>query len=258
MNKQAYKDLGECQSMQTYMLTIPRKVHKRTLKIMLEQNDVKKYIIAKERGFGGYEHWQIRLKTSNKNFFIWCKINIPEAHVEEAMDTWDYERKEGVYWTSDDTNEIRALRFGKPNLKQKRVLKLLKYQGDRNILVWYDPVGKAGKSWIVGHLWEQGKACYVPPTLGTPKEIIQWVHSAYDNEGLIIIDIPRSWKWNEALYTAIETIKDGLVYDPRYSARMKNIRGVKVLVMTNTYPRVSALSEDRWDIINEGGEAPLS
>jgi len=74
----------------------------------------------------------------------------------------------------------------------------------------------------------------------------------------VIIDIPRSWKWNEALYTAIETIKDGLVYDPRYSAKMRNIRGVKVLCMSNTMPRVSALSEDRWDIIKEeGGGEPF-
>lgn len=240
--------------MQTYMLTVPRNVHKRTLRIMIEQNDVKKYIIAKEEGFGGYKHWQIRLQTSNKDFFKWCKRNIPEAHVEEATDSWEYERKEGVYWCSNDTNEIRKLRFGEPNKKQKWVLKALKNQNNRQVLVWYDPLGNQGKTWLVGHLWEQGKACYVPPTLGTPKEIIQWVHSSYNDEGLIIIDIPRSWKWNEALYTAIETIKDGLVYDPRYSAKMKNIRGVKVLCMSNTMPRVSALSSDRWIII--GGEAP--
>lgn len=236
------------------MLTIPRNVHKRVLRAMVEQNDTKKYIIAKESGFGGYEHWQIRIKVSNDNFFEWIKKNIPTAHVEEASETWEYERKEGCYWTSEDTKEIRALRFGKPNLKQKRVLQAMKKQGDREILVWFDKSGKQGKSWLCGHLWEKGKACYVPPTLSSVKDIISWVHSAYNNEGLIIIDIPRSWKWNEALYTAIETIKDGLVYDPRYSARMRNIRGVKVLCLTNTMPKVSALSEDRWKIIGE--EAP--
>ena len=75
------------------MLTIPKKVHKRTLKIMIEQNDIKKYIIASEEGFGGYKHWQVRLKTSNDKFFEWCKKNIPEAHVEEATDSGNMKGK---------------------------------------------------------------------------------------------------------------------------------------------------------------------
>ena len=119
-------------------------------------------------------------------------------------------------------------------------------------MVWYDQAGKQGKSWLVGHLWETGKACYVPPTMSTPKEIIQWVHSAYKGEGLIVIDIPRTWSWSEPLYTVIETVKDGLVYDPRYSANMRNIRGVKVLVMSNDKPKVGKLSADRWVIWEEG------
>lgn len=240
--------------METYMLTIPANVHKRALMCMIEHNDCKKWIIAREQGSTGYEHWQIRLQTSNKAFFAWVKEHIPNAHVEEANDKWEYEKKEGNYWTSDDTTEIRKMRFGKPTEAQRGVLKALRRQNDRQVTVWYDPKGYSGKSWLTGHLWEKGQACYVPPTMSSPKELIQWVHSAYKNEGLIIIDIPRSWKWSEQLYTVIEAIKDGLVYDPRYSANMRNIRGVKVLIMCNTMPRVSALSADRWEII----EPPLS
>ena len=238
--------------METYMLTIPRNVHKRTLMIMIEQNDCKRWIIAKEEGKNGYLHWQIRLQTSNDKFFEWVKMFIPTAHIEKAQDKWEYERKEGKYWGSDDTTEIRAMRFGTLRENQKRVLKALERQNDRQVMVWYDKAGKQGKSWLVGHLWETGKACYVPPTMSTPKEIIQWVHSAYKGEGLIVIDIPRSWSWSEALYTVIETVKDGLVYDPRYSANMRNIRGVKVLVMSNNKPKVGKLSADRWVIWEEG------
>ena len=106
--------------------------------------------------------------------------------------------------------------------------------------------GNQGKSWLCGALYERGLACYVPPTIDTVKGLIQWVASAYRGEPYIIIDIPRSWKWSQQLYVAIESIKDGLVYDTRYTARLKNIRGVKVLCMTNNDPKLDKLSADRW------------
>jgi len=66
----------------------------------------------------------------------------------------------------------------------------------------------------------------------------------------VVIDIPRTWKWSKDLYCAIETIKDGLIVDPRYSARPINIRGVKVLVLSNDRPSLDKLSVDRWVVEN--------
>lgn len=216
--------------------------------IMIENNDCKKWIIGRETGQNGYEHWQIRLQTSNPEFFMWVKNHIPSAHVEKAEDAWEYERKEGDYWCSNDTNEIRSCRFGKLRPEQKRLIKDLQKQSDRQIDVLYDPDGNWGKSWLTRHLWERKKAYYVPPTVQNVQGLIQWVASGYDGEPIIIIDIPRSWKWSEQLYTAIETIKDGMVYDTRYSAKMRDIWGVKVLVFSNSMPKVTALSGDRWRI----------
>ena len=231
------------------MMTIPRKwACKKIIKIMIETNDCKKWIIAMEKGKGGLLHWQIRLQTSNKLFFEWIKKNIPQAHIEKAQDKWEYERKEGHYWTSDDTTEILSCRYGKPRHEQKNVIKALRTQNDRQVDVVYDPKGNWGKSWLIRHLYETGKACYVPPTMSNVQGIIQWVHSAYKGEPYIVIDIPRSWKWSEQLYVTIETVKDGLVYDPRYSANMRDIWGVKVLVMSNTLPKIDKLSSDRWRI----------
>lgn len=230
-----------------YMVTIPHSgVTKRAFFEMIEKWDIHKWVYAVEKGKKGYKHIQGRFQTSKP--FEEIKKQLPGAHIEEASNTWEYERKGGKYLTSDDTPEIIKLRFGKLRKAQNYALRCLESTNDREVVVWVDLSGNSGKTWLTAHLWETGQACYVPPTLGTPKEIIQWVHSAYNHEPYIIIDIPRSWKWNEALYTAIETVKDGLVYDPRYSARMKNIRGVKILCMTNSEPKLDKLSEDRWVI----------
>lgn len=231
-----------------YMITAPRsKLHKREIKKMIEDYDIHKWIVAKEKGKGGYEHWQIRIQTSAS--FEQLKARMPQAHIEKASDTWEYERKEGNYWTSQDTTDIRSCRFGKTNCHQKYILERTRSGGNRTITCVYDTKGSLGKSWLCRHLYERGKAYYVPPTIDSPKAIIQFVASGYRGEEIIVIDIPRSWRWTEAVYTAIESIKDGLVYDTRYNARMRDIWGVKVLVMCNTKPQLDKLSTDRWDII---------
>lgn len=240
---------------QAWMITAPReRVSKRAIRIMLEKNDCKKWIVGKETGDGGYEHWQIRVESSNKDFFKWCKIYLPAAHVEQAsqgVDECRYETKEGRYWTYEDRGPVLQQRFGELRNAQKRALQALRDTNDREVLIWYDEGGNVGKSWLTGALWERGLAYYVPPTIDTVKGMVQWVASCYQDGGyrpFLIIDIPRSWKWSDQLYVAIESIKDGLVYDTRYHSKLKNIRGVKVMVLTNTRPKLDKLSADRWRI----------
>ncbi|QIR82269.1 replication associated protein [Chicken smacovirus mg5_1081] len=250
-----------------YMLTIPQTYPKRAIKLMIELNDCKKWVVAKETGRGGYKHWQIRLATSNPEFFVleqkkivtndgieqkvtikkgWLPKNIPEAHCEECNDVWDYERKEGNFWTSEDTDEVRRVRFGKLRPIQRDILAQLNQQGDRQIDVWLDKSGNHGKTWLSQHLYERGEAMVVPRSSCSPEKLSAYVCSAYRGEGIIIIDIPRSRKISPELYESIEELKDGLVFDHRYSGRCRNIRGVKVLIFTNTELDTKKLSHDRW------------
>ncbi|QIR82261.1 replication associated protein [Chicken smacovirus mg2_55] len=240
--------------MKKFIMTIPQTVPKKALRIMIDVNDCKKWIIGKETGKNGYEHWQIRIETSNDGFFEWCKHHIPSAHIEEAQQGVDeclYERKEGQFWTSSDRPETLLQRFGAMRPAQKRALQALQSTNDRQVVVWYDAGGNVGKSWFCGALWERGLAYVTPPTVDTVKGLIQWVASCYMDGGwrpYVIIDVPRSWKWSDQLYCAIESIKDGLIYDTRYHSRMINIRGVKVMCLTNTMPKLDKLSQDRWCI----------
>lgn len=235
-----------------YMLTIPQTYSKTRIgwadiKKILTLNDCKKWIVADETGLGGYKHWQIRLETSNKDFFDWMKTYFPYSHVEEAeVQKFDYERKEGRYWTSEDTYEIRQCRFGKLNDRQKKVLEDLDTQTVRQVDVWYDPDGSKGKSWLAIHLWEVGKAFVVPRAQCTPEKMSAFVCSAYRGEPYIIIDLPRASKPKETLYEAMEEIKDGLVFDHRYEGKTRDIRGVKLVVFTNHKLELKKLSYDRW------------
>lgn len=242
----------------SYMLTVPKNVPKKVLKIMIDKNDCKKWIIAKEIGKNGYEHYQVRLTTSNDAFFEWAKDHIPTAHVEKAeTESFEYERKEGKFWTSEDNNEILKVRFGELRPNQRTIMKIIQSQSDRQVDVFLDPSGNHGKSWLTIHLWETGKALVVPRASATAEKLSAFVCSAYNGEPYIIIDIPRATKPTVSLYEAIEELKDGLVFDHRYSGKTRNVRGAKVIVFTNVPLDLKKLSHDRWRVHGVGAK-PLS
>lgn len=241
---------------QIYIMTIPRTVHKRILKIMLEENDVKRWVIGWETGKGGYKHYQIRLETSNPGFFHWLKLNIPTAHAEQSKVWSDYERKDGYFISSRDTSSIRSVRFGKPNSIQRKILHDLRSQGIRQIDCYLDRGGNHGKTWLSLHLWEKGNALVVPRSAITASRMEGFILDAFSKKwyDIVIIDIPRAGKINPEIYEALEEIKDGLLSDWRYSSRQLNIRGVKVVVFTNKALDTKKLSKDRWRLhgISEG------
>lgn len=236
-------DWGICK----WQWTSEREISKRELKIMLDKNDCKKWIIGFEVGKNGLRHYQVRLVTSNDNFFEWVKAHIPTAHIEKANQGWsDYERKSGRFITSDDTAEIRQVRFGTLRPLQKKILKIVGTQNDRQIDVFLDSVGNHGKSWLTIHLWERGQALVVPRSESSAAKISAFICSAWRGEPFIIIDIPRASKPKPEWYEAIEELKDGLVFDGRYSGRCRNIRGCKLIIFTNVELDLKRLSHDRW------------
>lgn len=235
-----------------FMFTSPRcKFFVNRFWQMVDDLDVHKWVIGYEVGKDGYRHLQgrIRLSKGESEGFIAIKDYLPLAHIEKCSDTWTYERKSGRFLASDDTPEIRAVRFGKMTKLQEFWMYYVRSSNDREIVAVVDEIGNHGKSWLVNHLYETNQAFYCPPTIDTVKGLIQWIASGYNGEGIIAIDIPRTWKWSEQLYVAIESIKDGLVYDTRYTSKLRNIRGCKVVVFTNSEPNVGKLSQDRWIIL---------
>ncbi|ADB24823.1 putative replicase protein [Chimpanzee stool associated circular ssDNA virus] len=224
--------------------------------------DIHKWVIGLEEGKGGYGHWQVRCNVRVEVVNDWTAylravfgwLGPISIWTEECSDKYTYETKEGKYWASWDTMGARQQRFGKMRWNQEGAVQALQRTNDREIVVWYDEQGNMGKSWLCGHLFETGQAYYIPPYMTSIQSMIQTVaslvlqdrDSGYPPRPLIVIDIPRSWKWSTELYTAIEAIKDGLIMDPRYGARPVNIHGIKVIVLTNTKPKLDKLSEDRW------------
>ena len=49
------------------------------------------------------------------------------------------------------------------------------------------------------------------------------------------------------MYSAIEMLKDGKVYDTRYKGKELRMERPRIIVFTNTPPKVRYLSKDRWN-----------
>lgn len=270
--------MSEC-----YMITRPRNRARESVQLvkMLQfmiDEDVHKFIIGTETGIKGYEHWQVRIKIRNltdeeKKDYQFLKAHFGEsAHIELCSDTWNYERKDGMYYDEGDFNLARIgriqTRLGDLKEWQTDYLELVKTQNDRQIDVAYDPKGNNGKSWLVSALFERGLAHYVPPYCTTIERMVQTIASLYIKQGwrdYVLIDIPRSYEWSHEICTAIESIKDGIIMETRYEAQPINIRGVKIIVMCNEEPPKykyvgkgkkkvlkPTLSEDRWRIATIG------
>lgn len=237
--------------MSQWIATIARtEATKRKLRLFFKSQDIHRWVYGREKGKNGYQHYQVRfewLDHDNPDAFKTFKDWFYSAHLEYARaDNWDYEKKDGRYYTSNDTDEILRIRYGSITGTQREVLSWLDKTNDREILLWYDAQGRSGKSYLCNKLWETRRAYYCPPYLNGVKDLIQFVASGYNGEEYIVIDLPRAMKWDVSLYAGIEAIKDGLVTDARYSARTRNIRGAKVIVMSNSKPKLDRLSADRW------------
>lgn len=256
-----------------YMMTLPRSDKEAReigqlwdLMHFMIKYDVHKWIIAKETGNNGYKHWQVRLYTSIPGFpprkgesvqlnangvrERSLKEHWPMAHIEESSGETMYERKEGEFYTSEDTLEILKTRFGELREWQKEAVEIIMGQNDREVDIFYDPDGKSGKSFLVNHLYETGKALYINPFNCNITKVQQDICSAFEKRryDIICIDIPRTQKWTADHYIVLEALKDGLVADPRYNYTNMNIRGAKIAVFCNTKPNQKNLTDDRMRV----------
>lgn len=241
------------------MLTIEREPERESIQLVkllqwVIKHDIHDWIIANETGALGYTHWQVRMRTQYN--FNQMKAFFTKAHIEECSDTWNYERKDGNFYSSRDTIGALQQRFAKLRPWQEQLMSIIETANDRRIDVVYNPSANEGKSFLIGHLWETGKAHCIQGQ-NNAKGIVQDCASEFIQNGwrpIVVIDIPWSWKWTNDLYIALERIKDGLIKDTRFTSKTINIHGVKVLVMCNSKPNVSKLARDRWNILTlEGG-----
>lgn len=237
-----------------------------TLKDWLKSN-CKKWCFQLEQGDTGYRHWQGRFSLMKKRTkVVLMKLFNPVPNYLEP--TLNENRDNNFYVLKEDTR-IEGPYMDTPIVnsdyipRQFRVQSLYPYQEKiiesrndfdaRLINVIYDPIGNKGKSTLAALIEIKYGGIDMPP-VNDYKELIQLAYcvisSMSEKPKIMMFDMPRALNKEKlcGLYSAIEQIKKGKVYDLRYKYHSLWLDSPQIWVFTNVPPDMNFLSEDRWKV----------
>lgn len=235
----------------------------------------KKWTFQKEQGDEtGYVHYQGRGSLHKKRRLpelkkLFDALDFRDIHLSPSsnnsigacfyvikLDT----RIEGPWSDKDDDQEVvyipRQYRGMENTLQdwQRRVWDSADEFDPRSINVIFDSVGGNGKSTIASLMDLHKRGIDLPP-MNDAEKLIQSVADiliARDERvpKTMFIDIPRAMDKRKlgGLFTAIEQIKKGKVYDTRYQYKEWWFDSPQIWVFTNIQPDFGLLSRDRWNV----------
>lgn len=210
----------------------------------------------------GYEHYQgrvsFKLKT-RKGPAIFPGIHWSPTSTENMNNdfyvTKDETRIDGP-WSDKDPEVYLPRQFRNIKLYawQQRVLDSAKTFDDRKIDLIYDEIGNSGKSTIASICEILHGGIDMPP-LNDFKELVALtcdicMERETRDPKIIFFDLPRALDKDRlnGLYSAIEQIKKGKLYDCRYKYKSWWIDSPRCWVFSNHLPDTNLLSSDRWNI----------
>jgi hypothetical protein len=244
----------------------------------------KKWVVQLEKGSGGYEHWQGRMslikkkrKTElishlNQDGFI-CPNFLAETVSKEHQRAAFYCMKEDTRidgpWTNVDYEKANVYiprQFRGLTLYpwQQAVIDSGKVFCDRTVDCIIDLGGCNGKSTVARICMLKHNGIKLPCHNDGIKLIQATCNMLMKRElrnpSHIFVDMPRAMGKEKllGLYTAIEEIKGGYVYDERNHYTEWWYDSPRVWVFTNQVPDFKLLSADRWKLwaIKDGELVP--
>lgn len=214
----------------------------------LMEHGAERCVVGEEVGDDGYQHWQIRVVWKKGRTLPQCMDILLGGHwTPTAVRDFKYVEKEGKFWRSWET----ALgKFATMELYpwQNEIVERLKRQNDRRVMVLIDEYGNTGKTTLAKVLTARHMGAYCP-AMDESKDYMAWA-LAHQTAGIFVLDIPKSdsRKKNADLWSAVEQMKNGYLWDKRNHWQEAWIDSPGILVITNEEPDRSLLSRDRWDI----------
>lgn len=222
-----------------------------------------------ERGDTGYMHWQGRFSLLKKR----CKnplMNLFKSHGIEPpylSITSNENRNNNFYVLKEDTRIEGPFIVGKKEEevyipRQFRDIELYPWQQQiidsisvfetRTINYIYDEKGNLGKSTLASIATLKYGGINLPP-LNDVKEIMGLLCNIcmdknLRNPGIVFIDMPRAMKKEHLnnMYSSIELVKTGMLYDTRYHYKSWWIDSPQIWVFSNKLPELTFMSLDRW------------
>lgn len=133
-----------------------------------------------------------------------------------------------------------------PEWSQK-IFDVISQKPDYRKIYWFwSEKGNMYKSALTKYLVVKYNA--IPAVSGKYADIINLIfNSDLDQKNIVVFDLPRN-HGNNVSYSAIESIKNGLVVNTKYETGYKVFNAPHIFIFSNSYPDCDKLSEDRWEI----------
>lgn len=181
-------------------------------------------------------HWEPQKSLNNANY---CSKDATRKEGGRVCYGGSYKPK----------NELRLLNPAMFYDWQKDVINIINTEPDDRAVYWYwSSEGNKGKSSFVKYLIAKHKA--TPVVSGKYSDICNLIHKTdMDCCRLIVFDIPRN-NGNNVSYSAIESIKNGMIVNTKYETGFKIFNPPHVIIFCNEPPETHKLSDDRWNIVN--------
>ena len=133
---------------------------------------------------------------------------------------------------------------------QVHIRDLIYKEPDSRQIVWYyDSIGKHGKTSISKYMYFHHKILTL--TIGRASDVLNLVYKLQGHK-MYIFDIARTVNESQMndIYYALESVKNGYFINTKYDTGVACMNIPHVIVFSNHLPKMSALSADRWKIIN--------
>ena len=137
---------------------------------------------------------------------------------------------------------------------QKVFLAVNEGKAERAVNWVYDRKGRGGKSCWASYLVSQDPENWlVLNSVGRVQDfsqnILLAVRGGWNSYG-IILDLPRSCKLNDDLYTCLESVCDARITCTKYTGGIIELPGRPIVwVLSNSLPNAGKMSYDRWRVL---------
>lgn len=116
--------------------------------------------------------------------------------------------------------------------------------GNNREIIWvHDQDGNSGKTWFGKYLQAQHNAIMFSNT--SEKDVFY----AYNKEPVVIFDVARQTKTDHLNFDCMEHLKNGCIFSNKYESIVKAFKPPAILCLSNSLPKKSNLTIDRWVVV---------
>lgn len=215
------------------------------------------YVFQEEKGESGTPHLQG--VVSLKKRMRWSEFGLPkDIHWEKVKHVplcYEYcsraDKRYGNCWSLKYPvpQKLDILHETDFYTWQKELVEFTKTKPDDRTICWlWSAKGGVGKSKICKYLVYHFNAVLCGK--GQYSDIMNIMFKAnMSKTNIVVFDLPRN-NGNKISYSALESIKDGLIVNTKYETGCKIINSPHIIVFSNKAPAVGeVMSLDKWKVI---------